>query len=174
MFTISVGNRILWVYASASSIFVHHRMTYSLTLASATCTFLYEPRDQQAVPHARLCRILPISAQRAFRDGAFRGVADGGVLVTAGVSAIFHPRLAARFLALSRRRENHRYGVHPRQVNTIPSVRLFVHLYPHSLIKMYGALVVCACFFVWAIFYAADSRRCAVIQKPLRLPWRDR
>ncbi|CAM9943239.1 unnamed protein product, partial [Hapterophycus canaliculatus] len=75
-------------------------------------------RDKPATVKATrvLHRILPISAQRAFRDGAFRGVADGGVVVTAGISAVFRPRLAARFLALGRRREDHRYGEHPRQV----------------------------------------------------------
>ncbi|CAM9266415.1 unnamed protein product [Scytosiphon promiscuus] len=75
-------------------------------------------RDKPATVKATgvLHRILPISAQRAFRDGAFRGVADGGVVITAGISAVFHPRLAARFVALSRRREDHKYGQHPRQV----------------------------------------------------------
>lgn len=65
-----------------------------------------------------LTRVLPISAQRSFRDGAFRAVSDYGVAVAAGVSAVFQPRLAARFLAVGRQREDYRYGAHPRQVRT--------------------------------------------------------
>ncbi|CAM9204143.1 unnamed protein product [Ectocarpus sp. 12 AP-2014] len=63
-----------------------------------------------------LHRVLPVSAQRSFRDGAFRAVSDGGVAVAAGVSAVFRPGLAARFLSAGRRREDHRYGGHSRQV----------------------------------------------------------
>ncbi|CAM9496361.1 unnamed protein product [Ectocarpus fasciculatus] len=63
-----------------------------------------------------LHRVLPVSAQRSFRDGAFRSVSDGGVAVAAGVSAVLRPGLAARFLSVGRRREDHRYGGHPRQV----------------------------------------------------------
>ncbi|CAM9169542.1 unnamed protein product [Ectocarpus sp. 4 AP-2014] len=63
-----------------------------------------------------LHRVLPVSAQRSFRDGAFRAVSDGGVAVAAGVSAVFRPGLAARFLSAGRRREDHKYGGHPRQV----------------------------------------------------------
>lgn len=57
-----------------------------------------------------------MSTQRSLRDGAFRTIADGGVVVTAGLAAVFRPRLAARFLSVGRRREDHRYGAHPRQV----------------------------------------------------------
>lgn len=66
------------------------------------------------------CRVLPVSAQRSFRDGAFRAVSDGGVAVAAGVSAVSRPRLAARFLSVGMRKENHRYGEHPRQVLYAP------------------------------------------------------
>lgn len=54
--------------------------------------------------------------QRGFRDGAFRQVVDGGVTLTAGVTAVGNPNLAARFLSVSKKIENHRYGLHPRQV----------------------------------------------------------
>lgn len=70
-------------------------------------------------------RVLPLSLQRSFRDGAFRTVADGGVVVTAGVTAILRPSLAARFLTVSRRKEEHRYGPHPRQVPH--SLTMFSH-----------------------------------------------
>lgn len=65
---------------------------------------------------ANAIRVLPTSAQRSFRDGAFRAVSDYGVAVGAGVSAVFRPGLAARFLAVGRQREDYRYGSHPRQV----------------------------------------------------------
>eukprot|EP00752_Nemacystus_decipiens_P010065 g8969.t1 len=63
-----------------------------------------------------LHRFLPISAQRSFRDGAFRTFSDYGVAVGAGVSAVFRPKLASRFLAVGRQREDYRYGPHPRQI----------------------------------------------------------
>eukprot|EP00903_Cladosiphon_okamuranus_P014866 g13765.t1 len=63
-----------------------------------------------------LHRVLPIWAQRSFRDSAFRAVSDYGVAVGAGFSAVFRPRHAARFLAVGREREDYRYGPHPRQI----------------------------------------------------------
>lgn len=72
--------------------------------------------DVTAAPEYAGDRVLPVSWQRSIRDGAFRKVADGGVIVTAGVTAVLKPRLAARFVTVSRQKENHRYGAHPRQV----------------------------------------------------------
>lgn len=67
-----------------------------------------------------LVRVLPLSWQRVFRDGgAFRVVADGGVILTAGVTAVLKPRLAARFVAVSLQKRKYRYGPHPRQVKQV-------------------------------------------------------
>lgn len=65
-------------------------------------------------------RVLPLSWQRGFRDGgAFRSLADGGVVLTAGVMAVLKPRVAARFVAVSLQKKDHRYGPHPRQVTSL-------------------------------------------------------
>ena len=72
--------------------------------------------DATDTPDCAGHRVLPVSWQRSIRDGAFRKVADGGVMVTAGVTAVLKPRLAARFVTVSRQKEDHRYGPHPRQV----------------------------------------------------------
>eukprot|EP00904_Undaria_pinnatifida_P006577 jgi/Undpi1/3049/HiC_scaffold_15.g06425.m1 len=82
--------------------------------------------------------VVPLSTQRSFRDGCFQVVADVGVMFTAGLAAVMRPRLAARFLAIGRQREDHRYGAHPRQVIEVvrpaegvgdgrPKVIVFVH-----------------------------------------------
>lgn len=98
-----------------------------------------------------LVRVLPISAQRSFRDGAFRTVSDYGVAVGAGVSAVLRPRLAARFLSVGRQREDYRYGPHPRQVAPSSTCTMQHHV---CVCTIQYACVVCT--------MSSSSRRCAV------------